>query len=215
MPRSRGTRPCMPRSPRASRSIRARVVQMRWCALWLRRPPCTRALGAPPPLPAQPQNRPTRHAPAYKRAGALHLVAACDTRAGTVYGHCYDRKRQRECMAFVDALALESEERVRTIHLVCDHVSTPHGQEVQQWVTHPPRVVMHFTPVHGSWRNQVAQWFSILQRQRVRSIDVESKDPLDAKIRQFIHAWNHQAHPFNWSTQSGAKVMAAAPALAA
>jgi hypothetical protein len=141
-----------------------------------------------PPLPAQPQNRPTRHAPAYKRAGTLHLVAACDTRAGTVYGHCYDRKRQRECMAFVDALALESEERVRTIPLVCDHVSTPHGQEVQQWVTHPPRVVMHFTPVHGSWRNQVAQWFSILQRQRVRSIDVESKDPLDAKSRQCIHA---------------------------
>jgi hypothetical protein len=46
-------------------------------------------------------------------------------------------------------------------------------------------------------------------------VDCASKDHLDAKIRQFIHTGNHHAHPFNWSTKSGAKVMAAAPALAA
>jgi hypothetical protein len=168
-----------------------------------------------PTLPAQPQNLPNRHEHEYKRAGALNLFAAFDTRSGKVYGHCYDRKRQRECMAFLEALDLEINECVRTIHLVCDNVSTHHGQEVQKWLANHPRFVMHFTPVHCSWMNQVEQWFSILQRKRLRIVDFESKDHLDAKIRQFIHEWNHHAHPFNWSTKSVAKVMAAAPALAA
>jgi hypothetical protein len=35
------------------------------------------------------------------------------------------------------------------------------------------------------------------------------------KLEQFIREWNQQAHPFNWSTKSVAKVMAKAPALAA
>jgi hypothetical protein len=63
--------------------------------------------------------------------------------------------------------------------------------------------------------NQVEQWFSILQRKRLRIADFASKEHLQATIDQFISAWNQQAHPFNWSTKSVAKVMAGAPALAA
>jgi hypothetical protein len=63
--------------------------------------------------------------------------------------------------------------------------------------------------------NQVEQWFSILQRQRLRIADFDSKEHLQAKLGQFIREWNQQAHPFNWSTKSVAKVMAEAPALAA
>jgi hypothetical protein len=46
-------------------------------------------------------------------------------------------------------------------------------------------------------------------------VDFESQDHLRAKLAEFIHEWNQQAHPFNWSTKSVAKVMAAAPAMAA
>jgi hypothetical protein len=63
--------------------------------------------------------------------------------------------------------------------------------------------------------NQVEQWFSILQRKRLRLVDFDSKDHLRTKIEQFIQEWNQHAHPFNWSTKSVAKIMAAAPALAA
>jgi hypothetical protein len=63
--------------------------------------------------------------------------------------------------------------------------------------------------------NHVEQWFSILQRQRLRMADCTSQDHLRAKLDQFIGAWNQQAPPFNWSTKSVAKVMAEAPALAA
>ena len=63
--------------------------------------------------------------------------------------------------------------------------------------------------------NQVEQWFSILQRKRLRIVDFASQDQLHAKLDQFIQEWNHHARPFNWSTKSVAKIMAAAPALAA
>lgn len=72
-----------------------------------------------PTLPAQPQNIPTRHEHEYKRVGALNLFAAFDTRSGKVYGHCYERKRQRECIAFLEALDAELDEH---IHRLCQLV---------------------------------------------------------------------------------------------
>jgi transposase len=168
-----------------------------------------------PTLPARPHHLPNCVEHEDKRAGALNLLAAFDTRSGKVYGHGYERKRQREFIAFLDAVDVEVDEHIRTIHLVCDHVSTHHGKEVRQWLAHHPRFIVHFTPVHGSWMNQVEQWFSILQRKRLRIVDFESKDQLHTKLDQFIREWNQHAHPFNWSTKSVAKIMAAAPALAA
>jgi transposase len=132
-----------------------------------------------------------------------------------VYGHCYERKRQQEFIAFLEALDQEIAAHIRTIHLVCDNVSTHHGKEVTRWFAKHPRFVVHFTPVHCSWMNQVEQWFSILQRKRLRIADFTSKDHLRAKLDQFICEWNQHKHPFHWSTKSVAKVMAEAPALAA
>jgi hypothetical protein len=168
-----------------------------------------------PTQPAQPPNIPNRFEHEYKRAGALHLFTAFDTRSGRVYGHCAERKRQPEFIAFLEQLDCAIAASITTIHVVCDNVSTHHGQEVRKWLSQHPRFRFHFTPVHCSWMNQVEQWFSILQRKRLRIVDFESKDHLRAKIDQFIDEWNQQAHPFNWSTKSVAKVMAEVPALAA
>jgi transposase len=168
-----------------------------------------------PTLPAQPHNLPNRYEHEYTRAGALNLFAAFDTRSGQVYGQCYARKRQQEFMALLEHLDREIAEHIQTIHLVCDNVSTHHGKEVTRWFANHPRFVVHFTPVHCSWMNQVEQWFSILQRKRLRIVDFTSKDDLREKLEQFICEWNQHAHPFNWSTKSVAKVMAQAPALAA
>jgi hypothetical protein len=123
-----------------------------------------------PTRPAQPQHLPNRYEHEYKRAGALNLFAAFDTRSGQVYGHCYDRKRQREFIDVLDALDREIDKQISTIHLVCDNVSTHHGKEVRTWLAKHPRFVMHFTPVHCSWMNQIEQWFSILQRKRLGSV---------------------------------------------
>jgi transposase len=102
-----------------------------------------------------------------------------------------------------------------TIHVVCDDVSTHHGKEVRQWVQNHPRFVFHFTPVHCSRMKQVEQWFSILQRKRFGIADFALKAILQTQIEQFIAERNQVAHPFNWSTQSVAKIMADTPAKAA
>ena len=168
-----------------------------------------------PTRPAQPGNIPNRYEHEYKRRGALNLFAAFDTRSGIVFGQCYPRKRQQEFITFLAQLDAEMVPHIKTIHLVCDHVSTHHGTEVRQWLVKHPRFVLHFTPVHCSWMNQVEQWFSILQRKRLRIADFDSKEHLQAKIEQFIREWNQHAHPFNWLTKSVAKVMAEVPAMAA
>jgi transposase len=105
-------------------------------------------------------------------------------------------------MRFLAQLDREIEPHIQTIHIVGDQVSTHHGTAVRTWVATHSRFVFHVTPVHGSWMTQVDQWFSIRQRKRLRIADFESKAHLQAKLRQFIGAWNQHAHPLNGSTQS-------------
>lgn len=163
-------------------------------------------------LPAQPGGEPNLVEHEYTRCGALQLFAAFDTRSGQVYGRTFDRKRQSEFIAFLERLDVSIPSSKTRIHLVLDNVSTHHGKQVRAWLAVHPRFQLHFTPVHCSWMNQVEQWFGILQRKRFRIADFKSKLDLASKIDQFIAEWNETAHPFNWSTKSVSKVMAAAPA---
>jgi transposase len=161
--------------------------------------------------PARPGNQPNRVEHEYARAGALQLFAAFNTRTGHVHGCTYERKRQAEFIAFLTHLDQVSGPSIRTIHIVCDNLPTHSGKQVRAWLQHHRRFRFHFTPVHCSWMNQIEQWFSILQRKRFRIADFACKADLSAKLQQFITQWNEQAHPFNWSTKSVAKVMADAP----
>jgi len=56
--------------------------------------------------------------------------------------------------------------------------------------------------------NQVEQWFSILQRKRLRFSDFPDLAQLSERLLAFVAEWNSYAHPFNWSTKSVTKVMA-------
>jgi transposase len=164
--------------------------------------------------PAKP-GRPIQVEHEYWRAGALNLFAAFETRTGRVYGQCYGRKRQQELIAFLEYLDTSIPPRIKTIHLICDNARAHTGTKVRAWLQAQPRFVMHFTPVHCSWLNQVEQWFSILQRKRLRIVDFASQANMEAKLLQFIAEWNAAAHPFNWTTKSVAKVMAVAVPTAA
>jgi transposase len=160
-----------------------------------------------PTRPAIP-GLPTRVEHEYRRAGALNLLAAFDTRTGQVYGQCYARKRQQELIAFLEYLDTSIPARIKTIHIVWDNARAHTGKQVRAWLQAHPRFVRHLTPVHCSWLNQIEQWFSILQRKRLRIVDFASTTDLQAKLGQFIAEWNERAHPFNWTTKSVAKVMA-------
>jgi hypothetical protein len=158
---------------------------------------------------------PTRVEHECKRAGALHLFAAFDTRTGKVSARTARRKRQAEFITLLAGLDREIEASVRRIFLVLDNASIHRGKQAQAWLAAHPRFVCHFLPVHCSWMNQVEQWFSILQRKRLRISDFASPDHLAERLMAYVSEWNAQAHPFNWSTKSAAKVMAKCEAQAA
>jgi transposase len=164
--------------------------------------------------PARP-GRPHQVAHESQRDGALNLFAAFNPRTGRVFGQGYARKRQGEFIAFVAHLDAEISTKIKTIHIVCDNARPHHGKQVREWLTSHPRFVLHFTPVHCSCLNQVEQWFSILQRKRLRVVDFASKADLQATLMHFMAEWNEMAHPFNWTTKSVTKVMADAVPVAA
>jgi transposase len=160
-----------------------------------------------PTLAAQP-GRPVRVEHEYTRKGALHLFAGFDTRTGTVYATTAERKRQVEFIAFLAHVDQEIAPHITTVHVVLDNLRMHKGKQVQAWLTKHPRFVFHFPPGHCSWMNQVEQWFSILQRKRLRIADVADKKHLAERLMAFVAEWNEHAHPFQWSTKSVAKVMA-------
>ncbi|MGB3614114.1 MAG: hypothetical protein WBA10_09995 [Elainellaceae cyanobacterium] len=84
------------------------------------------------------------------------------------------------------------------------------GKKITAWLEAHPRFCFHFPPVHCSWMNQIEQWFSILQRKRLKIANFTNKQVLAERLQAFIAEWNEHAHPFNWSSKSVAKVMAEA-----
>ena len=160
-----------------------------------------------PTLATQP-DRPVRVEHEYGRGGALNLFAAFDTRSGKVYGRTAERKRQVEFLAFLEQLDREIPATIKTIHVVLDNLRMHKGKQVQAWLAKHPRFVFHHPPVPCSWMNQVEQWFSILQRKRLRIADFADKAALAERLQAYIAEGNQVAHPLNWTTKSVAKVMA-------
>ena len=161
-----------------------------------------------PTRPAQ-HGRPVRVEHEYKRCGALNLFAAFDTRTGHVYAATAPRKRQVEFITFLEQLDREIPAALTTVHLVLDNLRMHTGALVRAWLAAHPRFVCHFPPVHCSWMNQVEQWFSILQRKRLRIADFADVAHLAERLHTFVAQWNQHAHPFKWSSKSVTKVMAA------
>ena len=62
------------------------------------------------------------------------------------------------------------------------------------------RLVIHFTPKHCSWLNQIEIWFSILVRKLLRRGNFISKDDLKQRILDFVEYFNlTMAKPFKWT----------------
>jgi transposase len=163
-----------------------------------------------PTRPARVPNEPVRVEHEYVRKGALNLFAAFDTRTGEVFGLLRRRKRQVEFIELLEKIDEATPVSVTRVHLVCDNVSIHHGKLVRAWLAAHPRFRMSFTPVHCSWMNQVEQWFSILQRKRLRAPNFVDLADLETKTLAYIEEWNEIAHPFEWTTKSFDNVLQSA-----
>jgi len=61
------------------------------------------------------------------------------------------------------------------------------------------RIVIHFTPYHGSWLNLVEIWFGIMGA-KVLSESFGAPEQLKAALEAFVDDWNLlSARPFHWS----------------
>jgi hypothetical protein len=145
---------------------------------------------------------------ASRRAGALQLWAAFDTRTGQVDGPCQAWKRPPALSACVESLDEAMSAPVKTSPLVGEPARAQTGQPVPAGLTAHQRCVVHFTPGHGAWLNPIEPWLAILQRQRLRMVDVAALADLQAKLAPFMAEWNAAAPPSPWTTKSVAKVMA-------
>jgi hypothetical protein len=59
--------------------------------------------------------------------------------------------------------------------------------------------VVHHTPPHASWVNQIELFFSILQRKVIRKGNFTSRQDLIDKLLAFIADYDQTAKPFKWT----------------
>jgi len=76
----------------------------------------------------------------------------------------------------------------------------PTQAERVEWLAREDkRIVIHFTPYHGSWLNLVEIWFAIMGG-KVLSESFASPDEIKTALDAFMADWNTLlAHPFQWS----------------
>ena len=75
------------------------------------------------------------------------------------------------------------------------------GEQRRAFLSDPEhRFRLVYTPVHGSWLNQVELWFSVLARRVIRRGSFRSKEDLRDRILKFIDYFNRtMAKPYKWT----------------
>lgn len=75
------------------------------------------------------------------------------------------------------------------------------GAQRRAFLSHPEhKHVIHYTPKHGSWLNQIEIWFGVLQRRVIRRGNFLSMADLTRRILRYIVYYNEQlAHPYRWT----------------
>lgn len=86
------------------------------------------------------------------------------------------------------------------------------GQQRKTFLSDPDHVhQFHFTPLHGSWLNQVELFFSVLSRRFLKRGDFSSAKEFEERIEQWLEVYNtRHAHPYRW-TYTGEPLVRATP----
>lgn len=106
-----------------------------------------------PTQPVRP-GRPARREFEYVRHGTASLMAAMDVATGKVTATDIARNDSVTFISFLE----EIDERIDDdlgIHIVMDNGSSHTSKATKAWLAVHPRFVVHRTPVHASWLNQV------------------------------------------------------------
>jgi transposase len=166
----------------------------------------------------------------YLRHGTQALIASFNVASGHIaQADVGDSRTEEDLDAHVRALLAQYPDAPKT-HIVMDCLNTHQSEALVRIVAEleaqPPelgekgksgilksmatraafltdsahRLVVHFTPKHCSWLNQIEIWFSILVRKLLRRSSFTSKTQLKSRILEFIDYFNRtMAKPFKWT----------------
>jgi transposase len=150
-----------------------------------------------PDLPMEP-GCPVRREFEYIRHGTLTFMGAFDVRRCKLFGFVSE---DHNSATFVDLLNVIDECYPQGRgHIICDNLSMHDTDDVLDWLDEHPRWMLHFTPKHASWLNQIECAFSILHRQVIARGSFTSLDDLRDKIYAFLLWFNDRPErPFHWS----------------
>lgn len=159
----------------------------------------------------------------YIRNGTIDVFAFLHVRTGKVDAECHgDHTKSTFISAFRNHVSKLPDNE--DIHYIMDNLSShnsydfcrvvaelnrvecPEKSELEsaekrrKWLGNEDRrIIIHFTPFHGSWLNMVEIWFRIMGRMCLRN-SYTSPEQLRDAILEFAEIWSNElAHPFNWS----------------
>lgn len=150
-----------------------------------------------PTLPLRP-GRPERREFEYVRHGTASLIAALDVATGKVTATDVKRNDSAHFVEFLAEIEASIDPDL-AIHIVIDNGSSHRSKATKNWLAEHPRFVVHHTPVHASWLNQVEAFFSILTRKVLRRGEFDSRGDLVSRMLAFIEHRNQTAQPFKWT----------------
>ena len=161
------------------------------------------ALERSQPILPMLRNVPERQTSDYMRHGTTTLFAALDVLSGKVIGECMARHTAADYINFLKILDGACEAG-KTLHIVCDNLSTHKAQAVREYMESVPgRFVMHFIPTHSSWLNLVERWFAEITNKRIRRESFRSVPELEKAIKDYIKTWNKSGRSFSWTKTPG------------
>lgn len=135
----------------------------------------------------------------YVRHGTASLHAALNVHSGEVLAAPIPGKNDSENFcAFLEEIDRNVDPGLE-IHVVMDNGSSHVSKHTKAWLAAHPRWVVHYTPPHASWVNQVELFFSILQRKVIRNGNFTSREDLIEKLLRFITDYDQTAKPFKWT----------------
>jgi hypothetical protein len=175
-----------------------------------------------PDLPMKP-GKPHRRDHRYRRHGTTTLLGVFQVGSGKVWGDFFSKRPSPVVAGFLRRVC-ESVPQAPEIHFVMDQLNTHWSHEVcevvaafsgvlydrkkhrtgalrKTFLADPSkRVVIHFTPVRGSWLDQIEIWFSTLGRKLLNRGSFTSVRELQERIVAFVNHHNRfLARPYRWT----------------
>lgn len=141
--------------------------------------------------------QPARQEFEYVRHGTASLIAALDVATGKVHASDIARNDSEHFIGFLAEVEQLIDPKL-AIHIVVDNGSSHTSKATKAWLSEHPRFVVHHTPPHASWLNQVEAFFSILTRKLLKRGEFASRQELVDKIMAFIKHHSATATPFKW-----------------